>query len=493
MTGAAFSLGSLDRSAPGRPPPCALDDEEQRPNVVRAPSESLALADSPPRVLLVEHDDHVRAEVERSLRQAGYQVDSAADGREALALFDRRRPDLVVTEVDPPKLGDGELLRRVRQQDSELPIIVLSGAGDWRTAVTAMRDGARDYLVKPLDLNELSSSAARLCAERAGVASGKELASVDPEPTPVLGDLVGLSPPMRKVYALARRIARSPASVLITGETGTGKGRLARAIHDASARTDKPFVATQVSAFVESLLESELFGHERGSFTGADHRRIGRFEQANKGTLFLDEVGEMSQSVQVKLLRVLQEHELERVGGNEPIPVNVRVVAATSRDLRQEVEQGRFREDLYYRLNVVHIEMPPLRVRGDDILQLASFFLKRCSAENGKDIDAFDPRAEARLLGHPWAGNVRELENTIERAVVLCDGTRIDVDHLHLELPCSKARLQRLVDIEREAILSTLASTSSTARAADVLGISVRTLESRLEEYGFVGKLRKSR
>jgi two-component system response regulator HydG len=297
---------------------------------------------------------------------------------------------------------------------------------------------------------------------------------------------------MQRVWELARRVAPARAALLVTGETGTGKGHLARAIHEASPRAHGPFVEVQPTGLVESLLESELFGHERGAFTGADHRRIGRFEQADHGTLFLDEVGEMPLSIQVKLLRVLQQHSFERVGGNLPISVDVRVIAATNRNLALDVEQGRFREDLYYRLDVVGIEMPPLRVRDRDVLVLAQAFLERFADEAQKPIRGFTRAAEARLLAHAWPGNVRELENAVERSVVLCDGDHIDGHDLQLDAPISRPRagLAKLADIEREAILSTLDAVKSTARAAEVLGISVRTIQYRLKSYGLAAKER---
>jgi two-component system response regulator HydG len=301
------------------------------------------------------------------------------------------------------------------------------------------------------------------------------------------GDLVGTSAVMQSVYRTARSVAPAKASILVTGETGTGKGRLVRAIHDSSPRADRPFVSVQTSGLVETLLESELFGHERGSFTGADRRRIGRFEQAEGGTLFLDEVGEMPLSVQVKLLHFLQERTFERVGGNESISADVRLVAATHRSLDVEVERGRFREDLYYRLSVVRVEMPPLRERGDDIEQLANVFLNRFVGESEKPITGFTNEALAVLRVHGWPGNVRELENAVERAVVLCQGTEIDAHDLSLERPRPRSAVT-LADMERDAIISTLAAVNSSARAAEILGVSLRTVQYRMKKYGLTGK-----
>jgi two-component system, NtrC family, response regulator HydG len=305
--------------------------------------------------------------------------------------------------------------------------------------------------------------------------------------------LLGESAAMQMVHRRAAQVAAARATVLITGESGTGKGELARAIHRTGPRAGRPFVAIHCAALAESLLESELFGHERGAFTGADKRRIGRFEQASGGTLFLDEVGELPPSTQMKLLRVLQERAFERVGGNELIHVDVRMLAATNRNLARDVQEGRFREDLYYRLNVVHVEMPPLRIRDDDVLLLARHFLQRFAAENGRRIAHFSAEAEARIVGYRWPGNVRELENAIECAVVLCEGLRIEEEHLPVDVtPVAKLAVipgSTLAQIERHAILATLEATiGSTTRAAEVLDISVRTIQYRLHQYGVAVK-----
>jgi two-component system response regulator HydG len=314
-----------------------------------------------------------------------------------------------------------------------------------------------------------------------------------------LQGLIGASPAMQRIYRMAKQVAAAKATVLITGESGTGKGEVARAIHAKGPRASAPFVSLHCAALAESLLESELFGHEKGSFTGADKRRLGRFEQADGGTLFLDEVGEIPGGTQVKLLRVLQERSFERVGGNETIQTDVRVIAATNRDLAEDVREGRFREDLYYRLNVVHIDMPPLRVRDGDVLLLANHFLRRFAAENMKRIHGFTDAARAKIVGHRWPGNVRELENAIERGVVLCDGDQLDEEHLPVDVaPVAHGAVRipgaTMAEIEKYAILASLeAADGSTARAADMLDISVRTIQYRLQEYGRGGaKGRKS-
>ncbi|HMJ11446.1 MAG TPA: sigma-54 dependent transcriptional regulator [Polyangiaceae bacterium] len=445
------------------------------------------------RILIVDDEPSVRSGLEKLLAREGYAIDVADDGVGALAVLRERTPDLVITDLRMPNMDGYELLHRIHDEHDTIPVIVVTGVNDVMSAVAAMRDGAQDYVTKPVDFDALTEAMNRAFA-------GARLAAERPSPlrrakrrdAGQLGRLIGKSEPMQKLYRLARQVASSKAVVLITGESGTGKGALAEAIHGASPRAAGQFVPVHAAALVDSLLESELFGHEKGAFTGADKRRSGRFEQANGGTLFLDEIGEIAAATQVKLLRVLQDRSFERVGGNESITVDVRLIAATSRDLAKEVQGGRFREDLYYRLNVVHLQMPPLRVRGDDISLLAEEFLGRFAIENAKAISGFSDRARARLKDHPWPGNVRELENAIERAVVLCEGTEIDEEHLPLEEAArTRASCAKLADIEREAILSTLDAVDwSTTRAAEILGISVRTIQYRLHEYGLAGKRR---
>jgi two-component system, NtrC family, response regulator HydG len=354
-----------------------------------------------------------------------------------------------------------------------------------------MRAGAEDYLTKPIDFDALGVAIERALERRDLRAETDNLRrQLRAKTGEGLEGLIGTSDAMQKVYRVARQVAASKATVLITGDSGTGKGELAKAIHRMSPRAKQPFVSLQCASLAESLLESELFGHERGSFTGADRRRIGRFEQANGGTLFLDEIGEIPHATQVKLLRVLQERTFERVGGNESISVDVRVIAATNRDLAADVREGRFREDLYYRLNVVHIDMPALRLRGSDVLVLATHFLQRFAKENRKSVDSFTDAARTKIMTHAWPGNVRELENAIERAVVLCEGSTIGEDDLPVDTaPATSGMLKipgaTMAELERFAILSTLEATNgSTTKAAEMLGISVRTIQYRLNEYG---------
>ena len=443
------------------------------------------------RILVVDDEDGARSGLEKLLRMEGYDVDSAPDGMLALERANDRVPDVVVTDLKMPKMDGLELTAKLRAQYPGLPVIVVTAFGDVASAVAAMRQGAEHYLVKPLDFDELHVAIDRAIEHRDLRVEADQLRrQLREQDRRGLEGLIGASPPMLQVYKVAAQIAPARATVLITGESGTGKGELARAIHAKGPRADKPFITLHCAALAESLLESELFGHEKGSFTGADKRRIGRFEQANGGTLFLDEIGEIPPSIQLKLLRVLQERTFERVGGNDPIKVDVRLVAATNRDLKLEVEEKRFREDLFYRLNVVHIEMPPLRARGNDILTLAEHFLARFAKENDKRIETFTDAAVAKLLAHRWPGNVRELENAIERAVVLADGDRIDAADLPIQVASAgKHGIQipgsTMAEVERYVIESTLdAVGGSTAKAAEMLDVSIRTIQYRLHEYG---------
>jgi len=447
------------------------------------------------RILVVDDEESARTGLEKLLGLSGYTVDTAKDGKEALAVAADHPPEVVVTDLKMPEMDGMTLLAKLRESDGDLPVIVATAYGDVSSAVAAMRAGASDYLTKPIDIDALLIAIERARERRALRVEAENLRrQLRERDAGGLQGLIGASPAMQKIYRVARQVASSRATVLITGESGTGKGELARAIHAISPRAKAPFVSIHCAALPESLLESEMFGHEKGAFTGADKRRIGRFEQAGGGTLFLDEIGDLSPLVQTKLLRVLQERHFERVGGNDTIAVDVRVVAATNRDLSTEVRDGRFREDLFYRLNVVHIEMPPLRLRGSDVLVLANAFLRRFAEDNQKPVEDLTEQARTKILAHRWPGNVRELENAIERAVVLCEEARIDAG----DLPFEAAQPMRgpisvpgatMAEIERWAILATLEATGgSTAKAAELLDISVRTIQYRLHEYGLTGK-----
>jgi two-component system, NtrC family, response regulator HydG len=449
------------------------------------------------RVLVVDDEASARSGLETLLEGEGYAVDAAQDGQAALKLAATRPPDVVVTDLKMPGMDGVELMARLHDQDGELPVILATASCEVESAVRAMRAGAEEYLTKPLDFDALSCAIERAIERRNLRVETENLRRQVREPDAEgLPGLVGTSPAMQKVYRMARQVAASNAAVLLTGESGTGKGEVARSIHRLSARAQGPFVSLQCSALSASLLESELFGHERGSFTGAERTRIGRFEQAHGGTLFLDEVGEISAGTQIKLLRVMQEKTFERVGGNDPITVDVRVISATNRDLIADIRKGSFREDLFYRLNVVHIEMPALGARGSDVQILADMFLRRFAAQNHKAIEGFTDGARAKLSGHLWPGNVRELENAIERAVVLCEGTLVGENDLPVDVSPTDRGAPRipgatLADIEKHAILATLEATGgSTAKAAEMLGISIRTIQYRLHEYGVAPRTR---
>ncbi len=440
-------------------------------------------------VLVVDDEANARNALAELLRDEGYRIETAADGFKALGKLEDFQPDLVLTDLKMPGMGGLELLEKARAVDDELVVVVMTAFGDVQTAVDAMKRGAADYLTKPINVSELVLVLDReMERRRLRRESGALRARLAERYS--FENIIGNAPAMQDVFKTVAQVAASRASVLITGESGTGKELIAAAIHQRSQRAKGPFVKLHCAALAESLLESELFGHERGAFTGAVGRRDGRFQQADGGTLFLDEIGEISPAIQVKLLRFLQEHEFERVGGNETLQVNVRVLAATNRDLKAEVERGRFREDLYYRLNVITLAMPALRERPSDVPLLASHFLQKYAAENGKVVSGFTDETLARLSGYGWPGNVRELENTIERAVVLCNGERITAAELppHVHAPVGPGGIQipgsTLEKIERYTITKTLeAAGGSTSKAAEVLGISVRKIQYKLHEY----------
>ncbi len=416
--------------------------------------------------------------------------ETAADGFKALGKLDGFTPHLILTDLKMPGMDGIELMGKVRTRHPDSEVVVMTAFGAVETAVEAMRAGAADYLTKPLNFDELLIVTERTLERSKLHAEAAELKARLGERSRK-GNIIGDSPLMQKVFKVIDQVAPSRASVLITGESGTGKELVAEAIHQQSPRANGPFIKLHCAALAETLLESELFGHERGAFTGAVARRDGRFQLADGGTLFLDEIGEISPSVQVKLLRFLQEREFERVGGSQTIQVDVRVIAATNRDLAGAVSKGNFREDLYYRLNVVSLEMPALRERKTDIPILANFFLQRFARENGKPIKGFSDGALESLVAYDWPGNVRELENAVERSVVM---TNADLVHQEA-LPTNVAPRvgadgappipgSTLEDIERFAILKTLEQTGgSTSRAAEILGISVRKIQYKLHAY----------
>ena len=442
------------------------------------------------RILIVDDEANARAALSEILREEGYSTETAADGFKALGKLEEFSPDVVLTDLKMPGLDGIGLMEKAQATRSDATFVVMTAFGSISNAVEAVKKGAYNYLTKPLDFTVLAVVVER-AVERSRLLQENSRLRERLRERNAFGHVIGSHPGMVKLLRLVEQVAPSRASVLIHGETGTGKELIAEMIHRASPRAKAPLVRLNCAALSESLLESELFGHEKGSFTGAITRREGRFEQASGGTVFLDEVSEIPLPTQVKILRFLQERSFERVGGNETLKVDVRILAASNRDLKQRIAEGLFREDLYYRLNVVTLEIPPLRERVSDIPELAAFFLRRYAQENGKRIDSIADDALRALSAYAWPGNVRELENAVERAVVLCDSARIEARHLpasiHAEAHADGVPPvpgTTIYDLERYAILRTLeACKGSTSKAATILGISPRKIQYKLHEY----------
>ncbi len=442
------------------------------------------------RILIVDDESNARAALSEILREDGFATETAADGFKALGKLDEFAPDVILTDLKMPGLDGIAFMEKARAAAPGAVFVVMTAFGTISSAVEAMKKGAENYLLKPLDPEALGAVVERAMEKARLVQEARRLRDRLRERN-ALSHIVTSDPKMHEILELVSQVGPSKATVLVTGESGTGKELVAEAIHAASPRSKAPFVRLLCAALSESLLESELFGHERGAFTGAFSRREGRFKQADGGTLFLDEIGEVPAAVQVKLLRFLQERTFERVGGNETLRVDVRVIAATNRDLAAEIKKGTFREDLFYRLNVVAIELPPLRDRRADVPALASFFLRKYAVENGKTIETFADDALAALVEYRWPGNVRELENVVERAAVLCDGHRVEKKHLSpTVVPTDEGAAlppipgSTIADLERYAILKTLeACGGSTSKAATVLGVSPRKIQYKLHEY----------
>ncbi|MBN1477432.1 sigma-54-dependent Fis family transcriptional regulator [Candidatus Sumerlaeota bacterium] len=419
-------------------------------------------------------------------------IATARDGEQAWQALRADPADLVLTDLKMPRLSGMDLLRRVKESSPETEVIVLTGHGTVESAVEAMKLGAADYLLKPINIEELRITVRRVL-ESARLRHENEALRRQLDAKYGFENIIGRSEAMEQVFHTIRQVAPTRASVLIQGESGTGKELIAHAIHQNSPRKRGPFIAVNCGALSPTLLESELFGHERGAFTGAEARRKGRFELADGGTLFLDEISEVSAELQVKLLRVLQEQTFERVGGTETIRVDIRVIAATNRDIDAMVERGTFREDLFYRLNVVRITVPPLRERVEDIPLLADTFVRECAEANGKSLRPLTPRVIAALQGHRWPGNVRQLRNVIEGMVVMSTGKEITVKSLPPELRQTTdggrtiqlpARIS-MRDAEREIIRATLRETGGNrAQAARILGLGRKTLYRKMELYG---------
>ena len=442
-------------------------------------------------ILVADDEKNIREGLREALALDGYEVATAADGQEALEAVTRGDVDLLITDLKMPRLSGEELLRNVSAQLPTMPVIILTGHGTIESAVQAMHDGAYDFLTKPVNLDRLSLLVKRALTSREMAVQNRAMQE-ELERRSGFASIIGRSAEMKQVFEMVRQVAPSRSSVLITGESGSGKEMIAEALHYNSPRKDKPFIKLHCAALTESLLESELFGHEKGAFTGAIARKRGRFELAHLGTLFLDEIGEINQNVQIKLLRVLEEKRFERVGGEETVEVDVRLIAATNRDLKEAISKGLFREDLYYRLNVVNIHIPPLRERKEDIALLVAAFLKEFTQENGRQIEGIDAKARLALYNYSWPGNVRQLRNSIESAVVLSKGTTITLDDLPPNIRgdsgTNALRLSvgaSLAEVEKEVIRSTLAREGGNkSRTAEILGIGRKTLHRKIEEYG---------
>ncbi|MBU1154948.1 MAG: sigma-54 dependent transcriptional regulator [Proteobacteria bacterium] len=442
------------------------------------------------RILIVDDEKNYLVVLQALLADNGYEMLTAQNGPQALALAAEEEPDLVITDMRMPQMSGLDLIQRLKARFNEMPIIVMTAYGTVENAVEAMKSGATDYISKPFENTELLLTVQKALKMRRLLFQNRLLK----EELKGYGEIIGDSKAMRQVYGLIDKVAATRATVLLTGESGTGKELIARAIHTRSPRAEEPFVAVNCMALTETLLESELFGHEKGAFTGATSRRKGRFEMAHGGTLFLDEVGEMSLSLQVKLLRVLQERTFERVGGNQQLSVDVRIVAATNRDLTQAVESGDFREDLFYRLNVVRIDVPPLSQRREDLPVLVAHFVKKYATEVGRPAPQVDKQAMELIYSHSWPGNVRELENAIERAVILAGDSitpgdlpleiRPDQEAAATELPRDLSLNDALEDLERRMIIRALNEAGGVAsHAAEALGLTKSNLAYKLKKY----------
>ena len=444
-------------------------------------------------ILVADDELGIRNILKRVLENQGYRVLLASDGREALECYRDESPDLLLCDIMMPEMDGLEVLETVRADDSQAQVIMLTAVDTAKTALRAMELGAFRYVTKPFDLDEVKAHVAK-ALEVVDVVKTNQNLQEEMGLKYGLEQIVGRDPKMLEIYDLIRTVAPTPSTVLIRGESGTGKELISGAIHQLSPRSGKRYVKVNCAAISEELLESELFGHEKGSFTGAVRSHEGKFVLADGGTILLDEVSEMSAKLQAKLLRVLQEKEVDRVGGREPVSVDVRVMATTNRDLTEAIREGAFREDLYYRLNVVTIAFPPLRERRSDIGSLCSHFIEKYNRQMNKRIEGIDREAEQAMLRYHWPGNVRQLENAIERAVVLCQEPTIACKHLPPDVLGDEAPAgggngvgqvgQTVGDVERELILKTLESVNSNrTRAAELLGISIRTLRNKLNEY----------
>jgi DNA-binding NtrC family response regulator len=448
------------------------------------------------RLLIVDDETDSRDALAELADRWGYEVQTASDGTEALRRAIEWHPDVILTDLVMPNMDGLWLLRALRAELPDCPVVLLTGRGTVQTAVQAIKEGAYDFIEKPLEISRLRVVLDRALEKKETMREvqllRRRLAALAPGT-----DMIGSGPAMHRVFDLVKKVAPANASVVITGESGTGKEVVARAIHSLSQRKDKPIVALNCGAIPPTLIESELFGYERGAFTGADQRRLGNFELAQSGTLFLDEIGELPIEMQGKFLRVLEDRKVRRLGGKSEVEIDVRVICATNRDLKEEIKRGRFREDLFFRLHVFTIHLPPLKERREDIPLLVHHFIEKFNGETGKHVQGVSPGAMVVLQSYAWPGNIRELRNTVERAMILTDGETIDEEHLPPDMRPSRqeaAMLRvplgvQLRDVEKEYILASLQKNGGNkARTAEMLGISEKTLYNKLNRYAALAR-----
>ncbi len=446
-----------------------------------------------PRILLVDDDKNTADGLKKILLQDGYDTGCTYTGNEALDLIEAEHFDIVITDMKLPDISGFSIIEKVKKENIDIAVVMITAFSSIQTAIDAMKKGADDYLTKPVNIEELELILKKILERRLLILQNKELKQKLKDKYNFSG-IIGNTPEIQLIFKTITEIAPTAATVLIYGDTGTGKELIANAIHYSSDRKDKPFVALHCASLSEGVLESELFGHEKGAFTGAISQRRGRFELANGGSLFLDEVGEMNSHVQIKLLRVLETGKFERVGGEKTIESDVRIIAATNRDLEKEIKEGRFREDLYYRLNVINLKLPLLRERKEDIGLLIDNFLVKYSKKNKKDIKGITPQSAKLLDNYDWPGNIRELENAIERAVVMAKNEYIEPNDLpsNINVNTKKSRKETfripsgatMKEIEKKVIIETLQTTNgSKSKAAKILGISTRKIEYKIKEW----------
>jgi two-component system NtrC family response regulator len=444
------------------------------------------------KILIAEDEETQRHLLDGFLKREGFSVEAVANGRDALQRLKGDLFEVALLDYKMPELDGLQTLREIRRNHPELPVVMMTAYGTVETAVLSMKEGAIDYLTKPIDLDELLLILQKVI-ERTHLIRENSALKARLRERYTFEKIIYGSPKMEEVMGLVARVAPSQATVLIRGESGTGKELIANAIHYGSPRSGKPFVKVNCSALPETLLESELFGHEKGAFTGAAQRRIGRFEEADGGSIFLDEIGDLAPGTQIKLLRVLQEKEYQRLGSNTTLKTDVRVITATHRDLEEGMKENRFREDLYYRLNVIAVRLPPLRERREDIPLLIDYFLKKYSKQNQKSISDISRETRALLLHYSYPGNVRELENIIERAVILSRGDLVTTQDLPFHLKEGRPEIQKaaktlpefLDEVEREWIVKALQQSQGVqTKAAENLGISERVLRYKIKKYG---------